>query len=160
MSQTFYSIHDYYISHHGVKGQKWGIRRYQNPDGTLTEEGKKRYGTISRYYEKKTARRAMASAASVFGGWLGSAITMPAAVAASAPAVAFAPFLAGILGAVALSKTGDQLGSMTAKGDRARKLVDEESRALSTQILSTGVNNSRIQANEGDLNKYLHSRTR
>lgn len=32
------------ISHHGVKGQKWGVRRYQNPDGTLTEEGKKRYG--------------------------------------------------------------------------------------------------------------------
>ena len=34
------------ISHHGVKGQKWGIRRYQNPDGTLTEEGKRRYGTL------------------------------------------------------------------------------------------------------------------
>ena len=43
MTQTFYSIHDHYISHHSVKGQKWGIRRYQNPDGTLTELGKKRY---------------------------------------------------------------------------------------------------------------------
>lgn len=32
-----------YICHHGIKGQKWGIRRYQNPDGSLTEEGKKRY---------------------------------------------------------------------------------------------------------------------
>lgn len=31
-----------YIAHHGVKGQKWGVRRYQNPDGTLTLEGKKR----------------------------------------------------------------------------------------------------------------------
>lgn len=29
--------------HHGVKGQKWGIRRYQNSDGTLTSEGRKRY---------------------------------------------------------------------------------------------------------------------
>lgn len=29
--------------HHGIKGQKWGVRRYQNPDGTLTEEGKRRY---------------------------------------------------------------------------------------------------------------------
>ena len=31
------------IEHHGVKGQQWGRRRYQNPDGSLTEAGKKRY---------------------------------------------------------------------------------------------------------------------
>lgn len=31
------------LYHHGIKGQKWGIRRFQNPDGTLTEEGKARY---------------------------------------------------------------------------------------------------------------------
>lgn len=33
-----------YLSHHGIKGQKWGVRRYQNPDGTLTAEGKRRAG--------------------------------------------------------------------------------------------------------------------
>lgn len=32
------------LQHHGIKGQRWGIRRYQNPDGTLTAEGKKHYG--------------------------------------------------------------------------------------------------------------------
>ena len=32
------------LYHYGVKGQKWGIRRYQNANGTLTEEGKIRYG--------------------------------------------------------------------------------------------------------------------
>ena len=31
-----------YISHHGILGQKWGVRRYQNKDGTLTDEGKKK----------------------------------------------------------------------------------------------------------------------
>lgn len=37
----------YSLYHHGVKGQKWGIRRYQNDDGSLTAEGKKRYGVES-----------------------------------------------------------------------------------------------------------------
>lgn len=32
-----------YLIHHGIKGQRWGIRRYQNEDGSLTEEGKQRY---------------------------------------------------------------------------------------------------------------------
>lgn len=31
------------LYHHGILGQKWGRRRYQNEDGTLTEAGKKRY---------------------------------------------------------------------------------------------------------------------
>ena len=35
------------LYHWGIKGQKWGIRRYQNEDGTLTEAGKKRYNTNS-----------------------------------------------------------------------------------------------------------------
>ena len=33
------------LQHHGIKGQKWGVRRYQNEDGSLTNAGKKRYGT-------------------------------------------------------------------------------------------------------------------
>ena len=32
-----------YLVHWGIKGMKWGVRRYQNKDGTLTPAGKKRY---------------------------------------------------------------------------------------------------------------------
>ena len=31
------------LYHHGIKGQRWGVRRYQNADGTLTYAGRKRY---------------------------------------------------------------------------------------------------------------------
>ena len=37
------------LYHHGIKGQKWGVRRYQNSDGSLTPAGKKR---ISKKYKK------------------------------------------------------------------------------------------------------------
>ena len=32
------------LRHHGIKGQKWGVRRFQNADGSLTAAGIKRYG--------------------------------------------------------------------------------------------------------------------
>lgn len=33
------------LTHHGIKGMKWGIRRYQNKDGSLTSAGREHYGT-------------------------------------------------------------------------------------------------------------------
>lgn len=46
----------YFICHHGIKGQKWGIRRFQNPDGTLTPAGKRRYLSEVRNEIKDTVR--------------------------------------------------------------------------------------------------------
>ena len=55
-----------YLEHHGVKGMHWGIRRYQNADGSLTEEGKRRYdikeAKIKAKAEKAIARAQVKSA--------------------------------------------------------------------------------------------------
>ena len=39
--------------HHGIKGQKWGVRRFRNDDGTLTEAGKARYGGQREYKDSR-----------------------------------------------------------------------------------------------------------
>ena len=39
------------LRHHGIKGQKWGVRRYQKSDGSLTPIGKLRYGSSKDYQE-------------------------------------------------------------------------------------------------------------
>ena len=61
--------HSNSLCHYGVKGQKWGRRRYQNPDGTLTAAGKKRYsdddGNESRSETRKKIAKGLAAGAAV-----------------------------------------------------------------------------------------------
>ena len=66
--ETIFIPHSDYLAHHGIKNQKWGQRRFQNYDGSLTSEGRKRYGVgesnLSKR-EKKQAEKAKAKAAKV-----------------------------------------------------------------------------------------------
>lgn len=50
-----------YLMHHGIKGMKWGVRRFQNEDGSYTEAGKRRRG-IGRGGERKTIRQRISEA--------------------------------------------------------------------------------------------------
>lgn len=52
---TVYIYKEDELKHHGVKGMKWGVRRYQNADGTLTEAGKKRTTRQAKRILKKMA---------------------------------------------------------------------------------------------------------
>lgn len=40
-----------YLKHEGVKGMHWGVRRYQNKDGSLTPEGRRHYSNLKQAYK-------------------------------------------------------------------------------------------------------------
>lgn len=52
-----YRIYAGELSHHGILGQKWGIRRYQNLDGSLTDAGKSRLEKYRDKNEQKLKRK-------------------------------------------------------------------------------------------------------
>lgn len=49
-----------YLQHHGIQGQRWGIRRYQNEDGSLTALGRRYYGVQERRALKEQKKQYLA----------------------------------------------------------------------------------------------------
>ena len=53
-----HSLYQNELSHHGILGQRWGVRRYQNPDGSLTALGRKRQAKLEKKVLKEDEERA------------------------------------------------------------------------------------------------------
>ena len=92
------------LYHHGVKGQRWGIRRYQNPDGSLTPAGKQRYlnsdGSYNSKYKKEIGSKSSNSGSNSKGS------TSTRKKVAIAAAVTGAVAATAAISVVAMKKTG------------------------------------------------------
>lgn len=111
------------LMHHGIKGQKWGVRRFENEDGSLTPEGKIRYNVAEKNankYKSAGNRVAKTVAGTVIGSkvmigaqaaqWLLSGVTPTSAMVSS-----LLPML-GAVGAIGgLAVTGIVQGVHAAK---------------------------------------------
>ena len=62
MDNTVYSDE---LQHHGIRGMRWGVRRYQNKDGSLTPAGEKRYNESEKSNNKSSSRKKKIAIAAV-----------------------------------------------------------------------------------------------
>lgn len=58
------------LYHHGIKGMKWGVRRYRNYDGSYTQAGLKRYDKAMETYEKRKSEYKTAKSSGLKGDTL------------------------------------------------------------------------------------------
>lgn len=128
------------LYHHGIQGQKWGVRRFQNKDGTRTDAGKKRYSLNESYkdFEKKQNRLKRVTNFKMRGLRAAAVTTMTtggvAGTLAAGPAGGLAGSVAGgIVGAKVFGSRANKVAyEATAENER---LIKEKNPVKNNEIL-------------------------
>ena len=141
------------LYHHGILGQKWGVRRFQNKDGTRTEAGKKRYSLNEAYKKYDKSVKSLGAKTAIKKGLVGAAgvasfYTIPIASGAGAtiatgnPAVGMAAAAAGSVGGVA---------ALTAASVKSIKIANDANKRYEELMTSDNpVKNNEILIKSGD----------
>lgn len=119
------------LYHHGILGQKWGIRRFQNSDGSLTSAGKRRYDNDSHGKSGKDTKSETLEKSKAGAKNLKKTVAVGATIAVASLA---------IIGASKLPK-------VKSKADAGRQVVNTVMNTASSNISRSAVNAARTAAN-------------
>ena len=156
MDYVYYAV-DYSdsLAHHGIKGQKWGIRRYQNSDGSLTPEGYRHWGFDpatgrqtragkSEHTKQRTKEFAKTGAKVALTLGSISGATGMAVVAATG----MAPLL-GVYGLTTLAGVASSTASTAAGAAFVGRMVGKrETKKAQRQIRKANKNGKKVYAND------------
>lgn len=122
-------MYDDELYHHGVKGQRWYHRRYQNYDGSLTQEGYQHWGLNPDGSRRKTSRDNIytpnGEKKAVTGYAIGAtAGAVAGGVLAGGAGAAVGSFWGGVSGSLVGTVIGETQSAIMRK--RIRKLLDEK----------------------------------
>jgi len=147
-----------YLVHHGIKGMHWGIRRYQNPDGSLTETGKSRYGGDAKTSGLSAERKQQLAKGAKLAAGFAVGVAAGYAISKSNPAVLNKLISNG--SKFVANHKGDVVSGLKtagkAVGDRAKKAaVKAGNAAIDSAMLSVGTIvisklTKKFEAKEGD----------